>query len=133
MEHKKFVACVDGVYVKDGKLLLLKRNVEPFKGYWHAVGGHVEENETLKDAVKREFKEETGLEVKVGDIIGGRIETTFDRIKIIVAFEVTSVEGKIRLNSENEAFGWFNKLPCNSVYDYTKYLSNKNSDSTTHP
>ena len=123
---KKFVICVDGVYVKDGKLLLLKRGVEPFKGYWHVVGGHVEEDETLKEAVKREFKEETGLDVVVGSIVGGRLEETFDRIKIIIAFQVVSAEGEVQLNSENEALGWFSQVPFNSVYDYTKYLSTMN-------
>jgi ADP-ribose pyrophosphatase YjhB (NUDIX family) len=122
MLKKKFVVCVDGVYVKDGKILLFKRAVEPFKGCWHVAGGHVEENESLKEALKREFKEETGLDVVLGGIIDGRIEETFDRIKVIVAFKVTSAEGKIRLNSENEAFGWFNGVPCDCVYDYTKYL-----------
>lgn len=125
MKRKEFVMCVDGVYVEDGKILLLKRAVEPFKGFWHVVGGHVEENESLKEAVKREFKEETGLDVTVGGIIDGRIEETFDRVKVIVAFEVTSAEGEIRLNSENEAYGWFDEVPCNSVYDYTKYLPTK--------
>lgn len=126
MSAKKFVVCVDGVCVKDGKLLLLKRGVEPFEGFWHVVGGHVEEDETLKEAVKREFKEETGLEVVVGSIVGGRLEETFDRIKIIVAFKVVSAKGEVRLDSENEAFGWFSDVPCNSVYDYTKYLSTMN-------
>ena len=56
---KKLVACVDGAYVKNGKILLVKRNVEPLKGFWHLIGGHVDENETLKEALKREFKEET--------------------------------------------------------------------------
>lgn len=126
---KEFVVCVDGVYVKDGKILLLKRNVEPFKGYWHVVGGHVEENETLKDALTREFKEETGLDVTVGGILDGRIEVTFDRIKIIVVVEVTSAEGEIRLNSENEAYGWFDEIPCNSFYNYAGYLPNKRADS----
>ena len=126
MSVKKFVVCVDGVYVKDGKLLLLKRGVEPFKGYWHVVGGHVEEDETLKEAVKREFKEETGLDVVVGSIVGGRLEETFDRIKIIVAFQVVSAEGEVQLNSENETLGWFSQVPCNSVYDYTKYLRTMN-------
>lgn len=126
MSVKKFVVCVDGVYVKDGKLLLLKRGVEPYKGCWHVIGGHVEEDETLKEAVKREFKEETGLDVEVGSIVGGRLEETFDRIKIIVAFKIISAEGEVRLDSENEALGWFNEVPCNSVYDYTKYLSAMN-------
>jgi len=118
---------VDGVYVKDGKVLLLKRGVEPFKGCWHVVGGHVEADESLRAAVKREFREETGLDVVVGGIVGGRFEETFDRIKIIVAFEVTSAEGEICLNSENEAYGWFDEFPCDSVYDYANYLPNKHS------
>jgi 8-oxo-dGTP pyrophosphatase MutT (NUDIX family) len=122
-KHKKFVVCVDGVYVKDRKILLLKRKVEPFKGYWHVVGGHVEENESLKTAVQREFKEETGLDVVVGDVIDGRLEETFDRIKIIAVFEVLSARGDIRLNYENDAYGWFDKIPHDSVSDYGKYLS----------
>jgi len=101
--------------------LLMKRNVEPFKGFWHVVGGQVEENETLKEALKREFKEETNLDVEVGKIIGGRIEETFDRTKMIVAFEVASAGGEIKLNSENTEYAWFSQVPLNSVYDYTKY------------
>ena len=126
MEQKKFVVCVDGVYVKDGKILLLKRNVEPFKGCWHVVGGHVKEDESLKDAVIREFREETGLDVAVGGIIDGRFEVTFDRVKIIAVFEVVSAEGEVHLNSENEAYGWFDEVPSNSVYDYVKYLLDRN-------
>jgi ADP-ribose pyrophosphatase YjhB (NUDIX family) len=127
MEHKKYVVCVDGVYVKDGKLLLLKRNVEPFKGCWHVVGGHVEEDESLKEALKREFKEETGLDITVGGVIDGRLEVTFDRVKIIVAFDVVSAEGEVLLNSENEVYGWFDEVPYNSVYDYSKYLPNRST------
>jgi ADP-ribose pyrophosphatase YjhB (NUDIX family) len=125
MSKKKFVVCVDGVFIKDGKILLVKRSVEPFKGYWHLVGGHVKENESLKTAMKREFKEETDLDVTVGGIIDGRVEVTLDRVKIIVTFAVTSAESKIRLNSENAAYGWFDIIPHNSVYNYAKYLSNK--------
>ncbi len=122
---EKFFLCVDGIYIKAGKILLLKRSVEPFKGCWHIIGGHVEENETLKEALKREFKEETNLDVEVGKIIDGRIEKTSDRIKIIVAFKVTSAQGEIRLNSESEEYGWFAKIPSNSVYDYAKYLKKR--------
>ena len=85
------------------------------------LSGYVE-NVTLKDALQREFKEETNLDIEVGRIIGGRIEETVDRTKLIVAFEVTSAQGDITLNSENEAYGWFNETPANSVYDYAKYL-----------
>ena len=119
---KPFSVCVDGILVKGGKILFLKRNVEPFKGYWHVVGGHVEENETLKQALEREFKEETDLDVDVEEIIDARIEETSDRIKIIIAYQVSSAKGKIKLNSENCEYQWFSKTPNQSVYDYAKIL-----------
>ncbi len=122
MFGKQVVLCVDGLCVRDGKLLLLKRNVEPFKGCWHVVGGHVDDNETVKEALIREFKEETNLTVEVGDILCGRIEETFDRIKIIIALKVVHSEGEVKLNSENIEFDWFNKMPSNLVYDYRNYL-----------
>ena len=128
---KKFVLCADGVYVKNVKILLVKRSVEPFKGCWHLIGGHVEANETLKEALKREFKEETNLTVRVGDIIDGRIEETFDRIKMIVALEIIDSHGKIKLSPENEEYGWFDEIPNNSVYNCAKYLSRRKATEET--
>ena len=119
---KPFFVCVDGVLVREGQVLLIKRSMEPFKGYWHVVGGQVEENETLKEALKREFKEETNLDVEVGEIINGRIEKTFDRTKLIVVFEVVNARGEVKLNGESEEYGWFSKTPVNSIYNYDKYL-----------
>lgn len=122
---EKYFLCVDGVYIKEGKILLVKRDVEPFRGCWHIIGGHVEENETLKQALKREFKEETNLDVEVGEIIDGRIEKTFDRTKIVITFKVTSALGKIQLNFESKEYGWFSEIPSNSVYDYAGYLKKR--------
>ncbi len=102
--------------------MLLKRSVEPFKGYWHVVGGHVEENETLKEALKREFREETNLDIEVGEIIDCRTEQSFDRTKIILAFHVCILSGEVRLNFEHEAYGWFSEFPINCVYDYSHVL-----------
>lgn len=76
LQNKAFFVCVDVVYIRDGKILLLKCTVKQFKGCWHLVGGHAEEDETLKEALRREFKEETNLDITVGDIIDGRIEKT---------------------------------------------------------
>jgi 8-oxo-dGTP diphosphatase len=45
-----------------GKILLTRRNVDPFKGQWCLPGGHIDDNEKAFDAVIREAKEETGLE-----------------------------------------------------------------------
>jgi 8-oxo-dGTP diphosphatase len=107
----------------------LKRGIEPFKGYWGLVGGHVDEGETVKEALKREFLEETGLKVEVGELIDGRVEQTFDRAKIILTFEVISALGDIKINQESEDYGWFNKIPTNSVYNYEKFLRKNNTTS----
>jgi ADP-ribose pyrophosphatase YjhB (NUDIX family) len=128
LQNTKRCICVDGLYVRAGKILLLKRGTEPFKGYWSLVGGRVEKNETLKEALRREFKEETNLDITIGGLIGRRVEKTFDRIKIILTFEVTSARNEISLSPENEKHGWFAKIPRNSVYNYAKYLPNKSAN-----
>ena len=131
MYERKFVLCADCVFVNDGKILLLKRNVEPFKYCWHVVGGHVEDDETLRDALKREYKEETNLDIDVGNIIDYRIENTDDRTKIIVILEIAHANGQIKLNHENDDFGWFAKTPLNSVYNYDLYLNSKSTKRST--
>jgi len=57
-------ATVGAIIEKDGRILLIKRNHEPFKGYWCIPGGHIDFGETPEEAIKREVNEETGLTVK---------------------------------------------------------------------
>jgi len=72
--------------------------------------------------LKREFKEETSLEVKIGNILGIRIEKSFDRIKLIIIFEAILFQGEVKLNNENTEYNWFPKFPSHSVFDYSRYL-----------
>lgn len=57
-------ATTGAIIEKDGKVLLEKRNIEPFKGSWCLPGGHIELNETAEHAIIREIKEETSLDFK---------------------------------------------------------------------
>jgi 8-oxo-dGTP diphosphatase len=67
---------VGGVIVRDGRALIIKRANEPYKGQWSIPGGRVELGETLAAAVRRELREETGLEIEVGPLID-----VFERIQ----------------------------------------------------
>jgi ADP-ribose pyrophosphatase YjhB (NUDIX family) len=65
------IPCV-GAIITDaaGRLLLIKRGHEPGKGLWSIPGGRVEPGETDEQAVIREVREETGLVVQPGRLIG---------------------------------------------------------------
>jgi len=52
------------------KILLIKRRTLPFMGYWALPGGRVDPGETVEQAIEREVKEETGLDVEVVRKIG---------------------------------------------------------------
>jgi 8-oxo-dGTP diphosphatase len=67
----RVIPCV-GAVIKDGdgRLLLIKRGHEPGKGLWSVPGGRIEPGETDQAAVIRETREETGLIVVPGPLIG---------------------------------------------------------------
>ncbi|MBP2030269.1 8-oxo-dGTP diphosphatase [Methanohalophilus levihalophilus] len=61
---------VDAVIVLNRELVLIRRKNEPYKGGYALPGGFVEIGETTEEAVKREAKEETGLSIKIIDLVG---------------------------------------------------------------
>jgi len=66
---------VGGVIIEDGRALLIRRGSEPLRGEWSIPGGTLELGESLQEGVARELREETGLEVRVLELI-----EVFDRI-----------------------------------------------------
>ncbi len=56
---------VGALIFRDDCILLVERGKEPLKGYWSLPGGVVEAGETLEQAIRREVREETNLEVEI--------------------------------------------------------------------
>jgi 8-oxo-dGTP diphosphatase len=63
------VVGVGAVVLDRGRVLLVRRANEPLKGRWSLPGGAVDVGETLREAIRREVREETGLEVEPGAMV----------------------------------------------------------------
>lgn len=100
---------VYGIYVEDGKLLVINKNGGPYINRFDLPGGSLEEGETLADAMKREFLEETGLEIEIVENIG---VTEFklpwlwrgftDVHHIAVYYSVTKIGGELKIPEQFE-------------------------------
>ena len=98
---------VGGVIEKNGKYLLVQET-RNCRGKWNLPAGHVDANETIQDAAKREIKEESGVDVELTGVyqIGNRkIEND---VFVSVIFTAELVGGEINYN-ENEIMDvrWF--------------------------
>ncbi len=57
------------VVVRDGRVLLVRRGRPPAEGRWSIPGGAVELGETARQSARREVREETGLDVEIGEVV----------------------------------------------------------------
>lgn len=69
------VVGVGGVLIEEGRVVLIRRGAEPMRGEWSIPGGTLELGESLAAGVEREMLEETGLQVRVIELI-----EVFDRV-----------------------------------------------------
>ncbi len=89
-----------GLIVRDGKVLLIRRGKEPYKDHWSLPGGGVDRGEKVRETVKREVHEETGLEVEVGLVAGYREEILPEGHYIVLAFHCTVTGGELRAGDD---------------------------------
>jgi 8-oxo-dGTP diphosphatase len=97
-------------------ILLTKRKILPFKDQWCLPGGHIDLNETSRDAVKREVKEETGLEFKC--TFFKYFDEIFPDLKIhnvVLAYYGQCSGDVVIQESEISEFGWFTFSQINDM------------------
>ncbi|MGB6875641.1 MAG: NUDIX hydrolase [Candidatus Acidiferrales bacterium] len=63
------IIAVGGVVIHDSQILLIRRGQPPLEGRWSIPGGILEIGETIAEGIERELKEETGIQVRVLDLI----------------------------------------------------------------
>lgn len=61
------VVGVGAIVIKEGRVLLVRRGINPGKGLWAIPGGGLKLGETLQQGAEREIEEETGVVIKAGD------------------------------------------------------------------
>ncbi|HOK07603.1 MAG TPA: NUDIX hydrolase [Syntrophales bacterium] len=112
------VVGVGAVVLREGRVLLVKRGVEPRRGLWAVPGGTLRLGETLSEGAERETYEETGVRVKAGEVI-----YVFDLIEkdeegrsrfhfVVVDLEAEYVDGEAKGADDALEARWVSPEEC---------------------
>jgi ADP-ribose pyrophosphatase YjhB (NUDIX family) len=117
-----------GVIIKDGKILLCKRAVNPKKGLWDLPGGFLEAGEHPEQGLHRELKEELGVTAEIEKVLGFYLdqygEENYHTLNI--AFLCHIVSGTPAPHDDVAEVQWFDpsQLPEMAWDSEQKFISN---------
>jgi ADP-ribose pyrophosphatase YjhB (NUDIX family) len=109
--NRPFLA-ISAAIIRDGKVLVVRRARKPALDLYTLPGGVVETGEALSEAVAREVREETALEIAVGTLAGHREvimrdgEGRAERHFVILCFAARWISGEPVLNEELDDARW---------------------------
>lgn len=118
---------VDLVIGGDRGVLLTRRAIAPYVGYWHLPGGRVFFRESLEAAVKRIGREELDLRVQPIRCLGvieflGERQKREERHTVSVVFLAEIISGSPVLNHQSSRIDYFFKSPSRIVRIHKKFL-----------
>ena len=102
--------CAGAMILREGRLLLVKRGVEPFKGWWGIPAGFLEPGEHPADGAAREVLEETDLRVAVGELVGTYVDVYGEeagKYTLTMYYLAGVVGGEPRAGDDAAAIKWF--------------------------
>jgi 8-oxo-dGTP diphosphatase len=101
------IPVVSCVVINEGRILLLKRAMEPGKGKWALPAGYVEPAETIEQAIIREMKEETGLDVEVSYLRSYAKQLDDGRAFLSLMFIARTDRNDVVIDDESLEWNWF--------------------------
>lgn len=109
----KKIEVVAGVLWREGKVLATQRGYGEFKDGWEFPGGKIEPGESKEEALRRELKEELGIDVWIKDLIS-TVECDYPNFRLTLHAFNCETEGTFVLK-EHEAARWLGSGELDSV------------------
>jgi 8-oxo-dGTP diphosphatase len=118
--NNRFVPIVKAAILQNGKLLIVQRakNEKVAGGTWECPGGKVEFGEDLETALKREVKEETGLNINVKKILYASVYNSSDSSRQFIILTYLSSgdnDHTVTLSNEHMNYQWVSKAQAKSL------------------
>jgi 8-oxo-dGTP diphosphatase len=100
---------IGGIILKDNKVLMAKRRGKFGNGTWGTFGGHLEFGESFEKCVKREAKEELGIEIGIKKLISlsNLIDNEHHYVDMVFLVELIKGDPKILEPEKHEDLEWF--------------------------
>ena len=98
-----------GVLIEEeGRVLLVRRGIEPHFGFWTLPAGFAEQGETIEETAIRECREETGLEVELDDLLGVySVNSDFYGPLVLILYSGHVVGGELEAGDDASEAGLF--------------------------
>jgi ADP-ribose pyrophosphatase YjhB (NUDIX family) len=122
------------IRMDDGRLVLVRRAIEPGYGLWVFPGGFVDRGEPLTAAAVREAREECGLDVRLDGLVN--IYSYAGHTPIIVVYASTAIGGALAPDDESLEVGLFAEaeIPWDSLaFESTRHALRDYFDGLRHP
>jgi len=95
------------IEITDGRIVLVRRAIEPGYGLWVFPGGYVDRGEEITSAAMREAREEAGLDVRLDGLIN--IYSYPGRPIVVIVYKASVVAGELRIDDESLEAGLFSR------------------------